>query len=141
MITAVRANDQASAHEYSRLLFMQALGTLLGYQSNVRFDQYVKKSTRDELLQRLLRAKAAIDDSHGQCTDLDRLAEIACLSKYYFLRLFTETFSSSPAFYARRMRLMAAKQSIENGRDPNRAARQAGYTNMQAFRRALRRYI
>ncbi len=140
MISAVRAEDPSSAQEYSRLLFMRALGTLTGFQSQRLDGQFAKKSTRDELLQRLLRAKAAIDDSQGQYSDLDELAAISCLSKYYFLRLFTETFAMSPASYARRIRLMTAKCSIENGGNPNRAARRAGYTNQQSFRRAIRRH-
>lgn len=139
VLAAMRADNQAAAHDYSRLLFVSAMKALMGSGPDARFDGYAKKSTRDELLQRLLRAKSVIDETQGQCADLERLADAACLSKYYFLRLFTKVFGVSPAAYARRIRLATARRTISGGGDQKMAAGRAGYRNMQAFRRALKR--
>ena len=86
-----------------------------------------------------MRARSAIHDRKGAHCTLDELAEIACLSKYHFLRVFSEAFDETPMAMARRLRLEAAREALERGARLEHVARRAGFRNIQAFKRALRR--
>jgi AraC family transcriptional regulator len=97
-----------------------------------------KKSIRDELLGRIVRAREYIDHTHGIDCRLDTLANIACLSRFHFLRVFREVIGESPVSYARRARLNVAAQDIAGGQSHDAAARRAGYANRHTLVRALR---
>lgn len=96
----------------------------------------VKSSVRDELIARVIRARTFIDDHAGKAYDLEELSEIACLSKYHLIRIFSEIVGETPGAYARRCRLNRARQAIEEGDDWARAARDAGYASVRRFREA-----
>ena len=139
LLHAVHSPHNEDPMEATRLFTAEAIRSLFRLARPSALTDYVKIATRDELLQRLLRARALIDDTQGQEADLDRLANSACLSKYYFLRLFSETFGRSPGAYARQLRLTHAMAAIRSGENPQRAARKAGYDDLRAFRRACQR--
>ena len=71
--------------------------------------------------------------------DLDDLAGAACLSRYHFLRVFSELVGETPVAYARRRRLEDGERLLRHGEDPAVVARQLGYKNVRNFRRALQR--
>lgn len=95
-----------------------------------------KASVRDELIARVLRARRFIDDTAGKGYDLDELAAIACLSKYHLIRNFSAIVGETPGAYARRCRLMRARQALEQGGEWACAAREAGYASVRRFRDA-----
>lgn len=97
-----------------------------------------KRATRDELLARLWRARDYIEDMQGQVGCLDDLAAVACLSKYYFLRLFKEVFHQSPLAFARLKRLEAAQRALASGCSMAHAAYLAGFVDQRAFARAYK---
>ena len=71
--------------------------------------------------------------------DLDRLADAACLSRYHFLRVFSELVGETPIAYARRRRLEHGEKLLKQGEDLEVVARQAGYKNVRNFSRAFQR--
>lgn len=95
-----------------------------------------KRATRDELLARLWRARDYIEDTQGQVGSLDDLAAVACLSKYYFLRLFKEVFFQSPLAFARIKRFEVARCALAGGCSMAHAADLAGFVDQRAFARA-----
>lgn len=139
LLSQFKRLDGHAQTELSRLLLIEALRTLYGAAPASALMHYAKRATRDELLQRLARAKAEIDETGGKVAGLERLAGTACLSKYYFLRLFKEVYGTTPVAYAQRLRQQRAVRAIAAGEDPKKAARAAGYTDMRAFRRACGR--
>lgn len=98
-----------------------------------------RRAVRDELIARLLRAKTLIDDAQGALYDLDRLASEACMSRYHFLRRFSELVGESPGAYARRRRLEAARDALARGEPAAQVARRAGYRSLRRFRGAFER--
>ena len=98
-----------------------------------------KRSTRDELIARVSAARDFLHATHGSKADLDTLAEVACLSRYHFLRLFRELSGTTPAAYARSLRLQRARSLLQAGRSLSSARRAAGYGNAKAFARAYYR--
>lgn len=128
--------DKQRQSDAARILIMEALNALFAAAPVSALAQYAKRSTRDELLQRLSRAKTEIDETRGKISDLQHLSETACLSKYYFLRLFRDVYGMTPMMYARSIRLKDAVRALAAGNDPKKTARSAGYSDMRAFLRA-----
>ena len=95
-----------------------------------------RMATREELIGRVIRARAMIDDIHGARCELDSLAEEACLSKFHFLRVFKEAFGFTPGQYARRVRVKRAAELEALGRSAGAAARAAGYSRPSSLKRA-----
>jgi len=101
----------------------------------------IRKSTRDELLRRLLRAESYLIDTGARAT-LAGAAHAAALSPFHLIRLFDAAFGETPLAYAASKRLACARDLLIEGRASiAEAARAAGYANRNAFDRAFaRRY-
>jgi len=141
LVKAIDENDTIYMQDAMRRLLAAALGELFNTTPPSTIADVKKRSTRDELRRRVLRAKEYIDDMHGHYNNLDDLAAVACLSKYHFLRSFSAIFGLSPAVYARRIRLQHAGQTLAQTGDIIAAARRAGYRDPRAFERAYKRVI
>jgi AraC-like DNA-binding protein len=98
----------------------------------------VRRATRDELVTRVLRAREFIEDRGGRVT-LGQMADIATLSPYHFLRVFKAAFGTTPATYARRVRLERGLALVRRGATCERAGRAAGFSSGSVFLRSLRR--
>lgn len=69
---------------------------------------------------------------------LDRLAEIACFSRFHFQRIYRAIAHETPAQTVRRLRLhRAATALLETDRPVAEIARAAGYGGVEAFTRAF----
>lgn len=141
LVKAIDDNDTVYTQDAMRRLLAEALGELFNTTPPCTIADVKKRSTRDELRRRVLRAKEHINDMHGHYDNLEDLAAVACLSKYHFLRSFTAIFGLSPAAYARRIRLQHAGQAVAQTGDVIAAARRAGYRDPRAFERAYKRVI
>jgi AraC family transcriptional regulator len=95
-----------------------------------------RAATREELIGRVIRARAMIDDLYGANCELDSLAEEACLSKFHFLRVFKEAFGLTPGQYAGRVRVKRAAELEVFGKSGTAAARAAGYARPSSLKRA-----
>lgn len=139
LIDAADRRDLLCAEEAARNILAGALRHSLALAPPTALRAVTKRATRDELIARVHRAKHYIDDMKGRKCELGALAEIACLSKYHFLRVFREVIGEPPLAYARRKRLEVARHALQFGAAPAEAARRAGYRDMQAFERAYLR--
>ncbi len=91
---------------------------LLQSQSQI-FDQInrltsAKLSTKKELYRRLLQAQEFIHENLHTNLDLDTLSQVACLSKFHFIRLFKEVFEVTPRQYLITCRLDRASKMLVN---------------------------
>jgi AraC-like DNA-binding protein len=66
----------------------------------------------DDVLVHLRRARDHADRHYAEPLDLDRLAAVARLSKYHFLRLFSATYGTTPAEYVSRRRIERAQDLL-----------------------------
>ncbi len=139
MISAIDQADQPALTESVRQLLLTALLDHWHMIPPEALSEVRRRSTRDELITRILRARQHIDDSKGHIMDLDELAGAACLSRFHFLRVFSELVGETPIAYARRRRLEDGNRLLRQGEDPAVVARQLGYKNVRNFRRALQR--
>ena len=65
-----------------------------------------------DLRERLWRARRFIDECYDQPLDLSEISKQACLSPYHFLRLFRETFDTTPRQYLIKRRIDKAKELL-----------------------------
>lgn len=139
LIGAMAGECLECVHERTQLLLLKAAEFALAQTPLQPFTKVERRAVRDELMTRLLRARDHIEDAGGRDCALDRLASLACMSRYHFLRRFAEAFGVTPAAYARRLRLSAARAALARGADIAAAARLAGYSATAPFRRAWRK--
>jgi AraC-like DNA-binding protein len=96
----------------------------------------------DELLAHLRRARDLADRHYAEPLDLDRLAEAAGVSKWHFLRCFSETYGLTPAAYL-------AERRIERAQDLLRATNLTvtevcmlvGYSSLGSFSSKFRKLV
>jgi len=101
----------------------------------------LRKTTRDELLRRLVRAESYLADLGKEAT-LAGAAQAAALSPFHLIRVFNAAFGQTPLAYAAAKRLERAHDLlIESDQSIGDIALAAGYESRNAFDRAfVRRY-
>ena len=101
----------------------------------------LRKTTRDELLRRLVRAETYLADLGTKAT-LAGAAQAAALSPFHLIRVFNAAFGQTPLAYAAAKRLERARDLlIESDESIGDIALAAGYESRNAFDRAFaRRY-
>ena len=65
-----------------------------------------------DLHERLWRARRYIDECYDLPLDLAEISKQACLSRYHFLRLFRDTFATTPHQYLIQRRIEKAKELL-----------------------------
>jgi AraC family transcriptional regulator len=95
-------------------------------------------SHRDRYAARLARVLDHIYDHLDEPLDIERLAEIACLSPYHWHRIYHAMYGESLAATVRRLRLHRAAGFLANGTMPiAEIAERSGYGSLQSFTRTF----
>jgi transcriptional regulator GlxA family with amidase domain len=98
-----------------------------------------RRSTREELLRRVLRAESYLADT-GAAATLAGAARAAALSPFHLIRLFNAALGETPLAYGVRMRLGRAREDLVSTRKSiTDVAEEAGYQSRTAFDRAFQR--
>ncbi|MEO5757804.1 MAG: AraC family transcriptional regulator, partial [Mesorhizobium sp.] len=88
---------------------------------------------------RLRRVSAHIHDHLDEDLDMDRLADIACLSSYHWHRIYRAIYGETLAATVKRLRLhRAAGEIVETNLSVSDIAKRSGYPNVQSFNRIFR---
>lgn len=89
--------------------------------------------------QRLRRVTAHIHDNLYEELDMDRLAEVACMSPYHWHRIYRAVHGETLVATVRRLRLQGAANALAcTDRPVREIARDSGYPNLQSFTRTFR---
>ncbi|MBC8883355.1 helix-turn-helix transcriptional regulator [Flavobacterium piscinae] len=76
---------------------------------------YKKQEVQEEVFRNLLQSKYYIDAHYLDPIGLEELIQVACISKYAYIRLFKHTFSVTPYQYILQKRLQTAKERLLGG--------------------------
>jgi AraC family transcriptional regulator len=96
-------------------------------------------SQNDQHHRRLQRVVDYIHAHLDDALDLNKLAEIACLSPYHWSRIYAALYGESIVDTVKRLRLHRAAVALAHGTDPIASiARKAGYGSVPAFSRSFR---
>ena len=94
----------------------------------------LRKTTREELLKRLLLSIEYIHDNYSRPITIDVLSAVSCLSKFHYLRTFKEAFGCTPAQYWQWVRWQKAINMLENSTNSiGEIAMAVGFTEVNAF--------
>lgn len=100
-----------------------------------------RRSTRHEVHRRISLATDFLHTYYAQDVNLDAAAQIACMSKYHFLRLFTLVHGVTPHTYLQRKRASAASRLLESTCLPiSEVAASVGYGEESTLIRQMRRW-
>ena len=96
------------------------------------------KRPPDHYHDRIERVRAHIRERLDDPLDLDALAEVACLSRYHWTRIYQAMTGESPVETVRSLRLERAARELAGGAtDLHNLAIRSGYTSQSAFTRAF----
>jgi AraC family transcriptional regulator len=96
----------------------------------------LKRSTREEIIKRLFFATDYLYSCYNQNPGLDELAQISCLSKFHFLRLFKIAFGKTPHKFITDLKVRKAKELLSGTKDDiQHIARQLGFDTASTFSR------
>ena len=99
------------------------------------------RNARDELERRLRLAADFIDTCHAEPIALAQMANVACLSRYHFVRHFRALHGLTPYAYLLRKRARVATRLLAAGEaDREAVAQRCGFGSRFALARALRRF-
>jgi AraC family transcriptional regulator len=100
----------------------------------------LKTATRREIVRRLALAVDLVHERYQDDIDLTQMARAACLSKFHFLRLFTELHGITPHAYLQRKRALAASRLLVNrSLSATQVAERVGFNSRSTMARQLRR--
>jgi transcriptional regulator GlxA family with amidase domain len=89
---------------------------------------------------RLHHVIVAIHADPAAAWNIERLAELAGMSRSRFMATFGDVIGLSPLAYVTRWRMELARAALDRGTPPRDVARQMGYGSTPALRRAMRRH-
>jgi len=96
----------------------------------------LKSSTREEILKRMLIVSDYIQAHLNEDLSLDELANVGCISKFHFLRLFKIAFERTPYQFINEERVRKGRRMIEHTRfSINEIATSVGFSNPSSFSR------
>ncbi len=93
------------------------------------------KSAKQEVCKRLMLARDFLHAHYHEHLSLDLLAEISCLSKFHFLRMFKAIFQCTPYQYQKQLRFEQAKQLYRSGHTLEQIAPMIGMDNASSVSR------
>lgn len=101
-----------------------------------------KASTRNELKSRLTNSVDYIHAHYHESISLDTLSDVACLSKYHYLRTFKEVFQCTPQQMIAKCRIEKAKSLVSSTDMPlSDIALSLGFSELAAFSRFFNRTL
>jgi AraC-like DNA-binding protein len=129
--------DGEKLHELSLAVLSEIASVAATRRGQVDRVPAARRTTREELLRRLLRAEAYLSDV-GRDATLAGASSAAALSAFHLIRLFRAVYGSTPLAYAATKRLAHAYHALQSSRCPIAdIALAAGYESRTAFDRAF----
>lgn len=96
----------------------------------------------DDVLVHLRRARDEADRSYAGDVDLDRLAAVARLSKFHFLRLFRSTYGMTPGEYVSQRRIERAQDLLRaTNLTVTEVCHAVGFTSLGSFSARFRAVV
>jgi AraC family transcriptional regulator len=93
---------------------------------------------RENYVKRLTRVIAHIYDHLDEDLDLQRLADVACLSPYHWHRIYHALYGETVAATIKRLRLQRAARDLQTSMRIEEVAARSGYASVPAFTRAFK---
>lgn len=97
---------------------------------------------RNHTDEKIMEAQIFIENNYQQALSTEKLAEKHYMSARNFIRRFEKATSNTPLEYLQRVRIEAAKKSLENSHDSiEQIALKCGYEDIGFFRKIFKRHV
>ncbi|HHG84982.1 MAG TPA: AraC family transcriptional regulator [Bacteroidetes bacterium] len=148
LISEIRQGHFENGHQ--KMLETEQMSRLLVHLATINTSSLLemrrlpalREATRRETYRRLIQARDYIHSCYDQELTLDKLAEVACMSRYHFLRAFKGTFRCTPYQYLKNLRIEKAQWLL---RKSDCAVTDIGlglgYQNLSSFSRVFRQML
>ncbi|MCI4671611.1 MAG: AraC family transcriptional regulator [Bacteroidia bacterium] len=134
------AEGEVAEDNALRLVCLQLLNSQRTVYMKIARLTSAKLSTRTELYRRLCQTQAYIHGNLNSPLDLDTLSQVACLSKYHFIRLFKEVYGETPRQYLIKQRLDRAKNLLVSSKKTfHEICHEVGLKDSSSFGRLFKR--
>jgi len=142
LISAIKTNtDELREAELLSALFVELFTDQLKLNRTATDFPSLKKSTRDELMKRILLSTDYIHEFYNHSLSLDELAKVSCLSKFHFLRLFKIAMGQTPHQFIMQMRIEKSKELLRGSNlEVKHVADSVGFADSSSFSRAFYQY-
>jgi AraC family transcriptional regulator len=108
----------------------------LRLNSSTRLIPVIKRSTREEIVRRLIDSCDFIYANYDRDISLDDLARVSCLSRFHFLRLFKIAFQKTPYQFINDVRVQRSKELLKHTDiDVRTISSTVGFTSSSSFSR------
>ena len=129
---------------YYQQSFQNILDELVGLEKSLQIKiqslKALKKSTRDELYRRLSTGRDFIDAHLDEKLSIERIAQMACLSPFHFLRVFSTFYKTTPYQYILSERLKKAQFLIDHSNEDLQSIIEVtGFEHKRTFQRAYQK--
>jgi AraC-like DNA-binding protein len=123
-----------------------SVGENIVHDQSIIFEQfsrlhYKKQNVNEEVFRNLLNAKHYIEENFLHAIDLNELSKISLISKYALIRLYKNTFGSTPYQYILQKRLLHARQLILSGKKIADVADTCGFADSATFSKAFKNHF
>ena len=99
-----------------------------------------RESTRAELSKRIQKVLDYIHTNINSAMEIRDMADVACMSEFHFIRIFSELCGCTPYQYIIKLRIDKAKKLISrNSYSINEISQACGYDSVQTFRKCFKR--
>lgn len=139
LISALQRNkNELREEELLSELFLELFQEELKLNHITKGLPSLRKSTRDELIKRILLSTDYIHEFYSQSLSLDELANVSCLSKFHFLRLFKIAMGQTPHQFITRVRIEKSKELLKMSNvEIRHIADAVGFADSSSFSRAF----
>lgn len=139
LITTLKTNkEELREAELLSELFTELFQQELKLSRSINDLPSLKKTTRDELIKRILVSTDYIHEFYNQSLSLDELANASCLSKFHFLRLFKIAMRQTPHQFIMQVRIEKSKELLKSSKlEVKHIADCVGFSDSSSFSRAF----
>lgn len=143
LIASLKANrNELREAELLSDLFLELLQDELKLNRSSQDLPSLKKSTRDELMKRILLCTDYIQEFYNQSLSLDELASVSCLSKFHFIRLFKLVMKQTPHQFINQVRIEKSKTLLRSSvLEVKHIADLVGFADSSSFSRAFHQHV
>lgn len=139
---ALTGDDDAAWFDEQLSYLMERL--LLAHREVARRVEAIpcaRSGTRREIYRRVSLAVDYIESCYEQSIELETLAQVACLSKFHFLRAFRSLHGVTPQLYLQRKRAAVAKRMLSTTALPTmEIALRVGYASRTSLTKQVRQW-
>lgn len=83
-------------------------------------------------------SRAFIQASLAQPIELNEMADVACMSRYHFIRVFQTVYGMTPRQFLRAQRIHKAKALLTSGLSVTQVCLDVGYTSLPTFSKVFK---